>query len=507
MIINGQDIQLSELDSFLRTTPTTVTLGDDAKKAMLASRATVEAILARGQVVYGINTGFGKLANTPIDASRLDELQRNLIVSHAVGVGAPLSFPIVRLAMLLRAQALSRGHSGCRVELVERLLYLLSQDCLPMIPCQGSVGASGDLAPLAHMACLLIGEGEAYLGGELMDSAQALSRLGVEPVVLKAKEGLALINGTQISAAIGLHAYLEAMRLLSTADIACAITLEALQGSVRPFDERVWQVRPHPGHKEVSANMRALMVDSEILESHANCDKVQDQYSLRCVPQVHGAVRDALRHVGEVLAREVNSVTDNPLIFPLDDDVISAGNFHAEPLAIPFDYAAAAMCELGSISERRLENLVNPDLSGLPAFLASDSGVNSGFMIAHVTAAALVSENKSLAHPASVDSIPTSANKEDHVSMAPIAARKFGMITENVANVLAIELMGAFQAMRFGNGLKPGRGVAAAMDVIGQDLAPLDQDRYLKKDVDIVRAIMDEGKLLAAVKAAVPELI
>ncbi len=375
-----------------------------------------------------------------------------------------------------------------------------------MIPAQGSVGASGDLAPLAHMACLLIGEGEADLAGERMTSAQALKKLGIKPIVLQAKEGLALINGTQVSAAIGLCGYLEAMKLLTTADIACAMTLEALQGSLRPFDERVWQVRPHPGHKEVSANMRALMVDSKILESHKNCEKVQDQYSLRCVPQVHGAVRDALRHLGEVLQREVNAVTDNPLIYPEDNDVISAGNFHAEPLAIPFDYATAAMCEIGSISERRLENLVNPDLSGLPAFLAADSGVNSGFMIAHVTAAALVSENKSLAHPASVDSIPTSANKEDHVSMAPIAARKFRAVTENVANILAIEVMASFQAMQFGSQLKPGVGVDAAMNVIGQDLPVLNQDRYLKTDIDIVRKLMDDGTLLTAVHGAVPSL-
>ncbi len=506
MIIDGQDIQLSELDGFLSGTPPQVSLGEGAKKAMKTSRATVDAILARGQVVYGINTGFGKLANTQIDASRLEELQRNLIVSHAVGVGDPLPPAVVRFAMLLRANALSRGHSGCRVEIVETLLELLNADCLPMIPAQGSVGASGDLAPLAHMACLLIGEGEADLAGERMTSAEALKKLGIKPIVLQAKEGLALINGTQISAAIGLCGYLEAMKLLTTADIACAMTLEALQGSIRPFDERVWQVRPHPGHKEVSANMRALMVDSKILESHKNCEKVQDQYSLRCVPQVHGAVRDALRHLGEVLQREVNAVTDNPLIYPEDNDVISAGNFHAEPLAIPFDYATAAMCEIGSISERRLENLVNPDLSGLPAFLAADSGVNSGFMIAHVTAAALVSENKSLAHPASVDSIPTSANKEDHVSMAPIAARKFRAVTENVANILAIELMASFQAMQFGSQLKPGVGVDAAMNVIGKDLTVLNQDRYLKTDIDIVRKLMDDGTLLTAVHGAVPAL-
>ncbi len=507
MIIDGQDIQLSELDGFLSTHPPQVSLGEKAKAAMKESRDTVEAILKREQVVYGINTGFGKLANTGIAASRLEELQRNLIVSHAVGVGTPLPPTVVRLAMLLRANALSRGHSGCRVKVVETLLALLNEDCLPMIPAQGSVGASGDLAPLAHMACLLIGEGEAYLHGERMPSAQALVEVGIEPIVLQAKEGLALINGTQISAAIGLQGYIESTRLLSTADIACAMTLEALKGSIRPFDERVWKVRPHPGHKEVSANLRALMVGSEILESHKDCNKVQDQYSLRCVPQVHGAVRDALRHVGEVLQREVNAVTDNPLIFPADDDVISAGNFHAEPLAIPFDYASAAMSELANISERRLENMVNPDLSGLPAFLANDSGVNSGFMIAQVTAAALVSENKCLAHPASVDSIPTSANKEDHVSMAPIAARKFRAIVENAANVLAIELMAAFQAIGFGEGLKPGVGVEAAMNIIGKDLAPLKQDRYLKKDIDIVRNIMDQGMLLAAVKTAVPELI
>ncbi|MCA9322241.1 MAG: histidine ammonia-lyase, partial [Planctomycetes bacterium] len=474
-----------------------------AAERVARARSFVEDIVNRGQVVYGINTGFGKLANTKIDPDRLQELQRNLILSHASGVGDPLPPDVVRLALLLRANALARGHSGVRPVVIETLLQLLSHDVLPVIPAKGSVGASGDLAPLAHLALVLIGEGEATVDGKVVSGIDALAHCGLVPLVLEAKEGLALINGTQISCAIGAAAWIRSRRLVQLADLCCACTLEALRGSARPFDERVGALRPHPGHLETAARVRGYLAESEILVSHADCDRVQDQYSLRCVPQVHGAVRDALRHVGDVLAREIVSVTDNPLVFPDSGDVISAGNFHAEPLAIPFDYATMAISELASISERRIENMVNPDLSRLPPFLVNDSGLNSGFMIAQVTAAALVSENKVLSHPASVDSIPTSANKEDHVSMAPIAARKFAEVVNNTTWVLAIELLAAHQAMLVGGGdLLPGIGVRAAMQVLDTHIPPWNQDRIMKHDIDAVRRVMDSGELIRAVRAA-----
>ena len=507
LVIDGESLDLSAIEDFLGTPDVVVTLADEARRRVEDGRRCVEDILRRGDVVYGINTGFGRLANTRIDSDRLRELQRNLILSHAVGVGEPLPDDVVRLAMLLRANAISRGHSGVRPVVIDTLLALLSANALPVIPCQGSVGASGDLAPLAHLALVLIGEGEARVDGKVVPGADALAAAGVEPLVLEAKEGLALINGTQISTAIGATAMVAARRLARIADVACACSLEALRGSVTLFDARVGGLRPHPGHGEVAANVRALMEGSQILESHRDCDRVQDQYSLRCVPQVHGAARDALRHVTEVVDREVNAVTDNPLVFPENGEVISAGNFHAEPVAIPFDYAAMAVCELASISERRLETMVNPDLSRLPAFLAADSGVNSGFMMAQVTAAALVSENKSLAHPASVDSIPTSANKEDHVSMAPIAARQLTSVVENAANVIAIELLAAHQAMQLADeGLKPGAGVEAAWNLL-KSLVPLrEQDREFGADIAAVRQAMDDGRLLEAVRAAAPKL-
>ncbi|MEZ6194386.1 MAG: histidine ammonia-lyase [Planctomycetota bacterium] len=500
--IDGSSIKLDDIPRLTAAGRKDLRLDDSARKAVEAARATVEDILASGRVVYGINTGFGKLASTRIPADKLATLQRNLILSHAVGVGEPLSKEIARLALILRANNLACGHSGVRTVVVERLLDLVNADVVPVIPSQGSVGASGDLAPLAHMTLVLLGEGEAWVGDERLPGAEALAAVGLEPLELEAKEGLALINGTQISCAIGAVALSRALELAEAAEVACAMTLEALKGSVRPFDSRVGDLRPHPGHARVSANIRALMAESEILASHADCGRVQDQYSLRCVPQVHGAVRDALDHVRTVVEREMNSVTDNPLIFPADGDVISAGNFHAEPLAIPFDYAAAAVCELANISERRLENMVNPDLSGLPPFLIESSGLNSGFMIAQVTAAALVSENKCLAHPASVDSVPTSANKEDHVSMAPIAARKFGMIVENTAHVLAIELAGALQGLRLGNPerLRPGRGVAAAFDFLAALVPPLTEDRILQHDFAAVRRSLDDGRLLETVR-------
>ena len=499
--IDGRHLDLDHLEAFLDDPTARVGLEDEARARVARGRLTIEAILTDGSTAYGVNTGFGKLKNTRIDDTDLQRLQRNLIRSHASGVGEPLADDVVRLMMLLRANALAAGHSGVRTDVIDLILGCLEKDILPIVPCQGSVGASGDLAPLSHAALLLIGEGPAWHRGELTTAKGALAAAGLEALTLEAKEGLALINGTQVSTAIGALALLRARRLLRLADVAAAMTLEALRGSERPFDKRVAALRPHPGHAETSQNMRKILRGSRIVASHRDCDRVQDPYSLRCIPQVHGAVRDAVRHVTEVVERELRAVTDNPLIFPDEGDVISAGNFHAEPVGMVFDYAGIALAEIASISERRVENLVNPDLSGLPPFLAPDSGVNSGMMIAQVTAAALVSENKGLAHPAVVDSIPTSANQEDHVSMAPIAARQFTQITENVSNVVAIEFMAATHALRLREDLRAGDGVEPARRMLEDILPPYDEDRIVATDIAAVREVMDNGRLLEAVLA------
>lgn len=503
LLIDGVSLTLANVSAFLDVDRPQVAISQDALARMDESRSVVDAVLERGEVVYGINTGFGKLSRQRIDGADLELLQRNLILSHAVCVGEPLPDDVVRISMLLRANALARGFSGIRPLVVNLLLACLNADILPVIPAQGSVGASGDLAPLSHMALLLLGEGTATYQGEVLPSGEALQRAGLQPITLAAKEGLALINGTQISTAIGAAALIRAKRLMQLADIAAAMTLEALQGSISPFDPRVGEIRGHPGHLAVAAHMRQLLASSEIMKSHADCERVQDQYSLRCVPQVHGATWDAIEHVTGVIETELTAVTDNPLIFSEKGDVISAGNFHAEPIAMVCDYGAIAIAELASISERRIENLVNPDLSRLPAFLSPDPGINSGFMITQVTAAALVSENKSLAHPASVDSIPTSANKEDHVSMAPIAARAFAQVVENTSHVVAIELLAALQGLRLSTNLKPGIGVRAARNHLDPHVPTIEGDRYFKNDMDAVRRLMDDNSLLEAVQEAI----
>jgi histidine ammonia-lyase len=503
VVLDGNNLSLGRACAVARRR-VSVEVARPARERVRAARAQVERTVARDAAVYGLNTGFGRLANTRIEKTRLTELQRNLLFSHAVGVGPEAPPEVVRLMLLLRLNALLRGHSGVREETIDLLQGMLAKDVLPVIPEQGSVGASGDLAPLAHLALVLIGEGEARLGGgDRMHGGEALSRAGLRPIALEAKEGLALINGTQFSAALGLLAVERARALAVLADVACAASLEGIRGSVRPFDARIAGLRPHPGHAEVADNVRRLMNGSQILKSHENCDRVQDQYSVRCAPQVHGAVRDALAHVAVVLDREINSVTDNPLLFPDDDEVISGGNFHAEPLALPFDYAAIAVAELGSISERRIETLVNPDLSGLPPFLAGGSaGLDSGLMILQVTAAALVSENKSLAHPASVDSIPTSANKEDHVSMAPIAARHLRDIASNVECVLGLELVAARFALHFHQPLLAGAGVQAAFERLAAVVPPPSSDRWFKKDIDATLALIRDGAIVAAAESA-----
>lgn len=467
-------------------------LTDAARARMRASRALVEKFVAEERTVYGITTGFGVFSEVSIPRDKVLELQRRLILSHCAGVGEPFPNDVSRAMMLLRANALAKGCSGIRVEVVETLLAMLNAGYAPVIPSQGSVGASGDLAPLAHLASTLIGEGLVRSGGKTMTGAEALAAIGKAPVVLEAKEGLALINGTQAISAMASLALDRAAMLLDVADLVATMTLDALLGTDAAFDPRIHAVRPHPGQKLVAQRMRQLLAGSQMRESHRACQKVQDAYSLRCVPQVHGAVRDAVGFASEKFAIEINSATDNPLIFVEDETVVSGGNFHGAPVAMACDVATLALVDLASISERRIERLVNPQLSELPPFLVKEGGLNSGFMIAQVTAAALVSESKTLSHPASVDSIPTSANKEDHVSMGPIAAWKLGRVVENVAGVLAIEAMAAAQALEFRRPLLSSPPVESALAAIRSKIATWEIDRYLHADLVAAVALLPD---------------
>lgn len=480
-----------------------LTLGPDVRRRIAAARQVVDRALASGATVYGINTGFGKLSRERIEGRDLERLQVNLLRSHACGMGAPLPPEIVRTMMVLRARTFATGRSGVRVELVEKLCELLAADLIPQVPTQGSVGASGDLAPLAHLALALIGEGgKCWLAGREMSVRAALKRAGIAPIALAAKEGISLINGTQLTTAIAVQALLRAENLARSADVACALTVEALKGTNRAFDRRIHEARPHPGQLAVARNLHGLIAGSAILESHRDCGRVQDPYSLRCAPQVHGACRDALVEARRVLEIEINASTDNPLVFAEEGELISGGNFHAQPIAATADRIAAAVADLQSISERRTENLVNPDLSGLPAFLTPKPGLNSGFMIPQVVAAALVSESKALSFPASVDSIPTSANKEDHVSMGPIAARKALQIVENGERVLAIELLCAAQGLDFEPEWKSSRPLEAARAAIRREVKTLADDRYLAPDLAALAELVRGGELVAAARAA-----
>lgn len=490
-----------------------VAIAPEAVAMIEKSRAPVDRICAGGddaEAVYGINTGFGALSETRISGRDLRELQRNLVRSHATGIGRNLDVDVVRAMMLLRVQVLALGHSGVRLALVEHLCELLNRRVHPRIPNQGSVGASGDLAPLAHLALVLIGEGEVIEeGGRVAPSAPALARVGLTPLELEAKEGLSLINGTQFMTAIGALAQLDAERLCTTADVAGAVSLEAQMGTSVPFDARLHQLRPHPGQEQTAGNLRKLLTDSEIAKSHEDCGKVQDAYSLRCMPQVHGASRDALAWARAVLEREVNSVTDNPSVFVEGErtDVLSGGNFHGQPVAFALDLAAMAVAELANISERRVEQLVNPALSsGLTPFLAAGSGLHSGFMIAQVAAASLVAENKVLCHPASVDSIPSSAGREDHVSMGSVGAKKLADVVTNVRRGLAIELMVACAGVDQRAPRAPSSGVAAARAVVRTRVAPMTGDRVLYPDIAAIEELLAAGELLSAVERVVGTL-
>jgi histidine ammonia-lyase len=479
-----------------------VELAPAALERVERARALVDRTAAGDVPTYGINTGFGTLSEVRIDRKDLRTLQRNLLLSHAAGVGQPLPLLEARALLLLRANVLAKGHSGVRPETLLLALEMLNRDVVPVVPERGSVGASGDLAPLAHLALVLIGEGEAFHKGERLPGAEALRRVGLEPVVLEAKEGLTLVNGTQAMTAVGTLTLLRAEALAEVADLAGAMTVEGLLGSHRPFQEAIHAVRPHPGQQAVAAHLRALLADSEIVESHRDCSKVQDPYSLRCMPQVHGAARDGLAYVRRVLVVEVNAATDNPLVFPAEELIVSGGNFHGQPVSLALDVLAIACTQLSAISERRVEQLVNPALSGLPPFLAKNSGLNSGFMIAQVTSAALVAESRILSHPASVDSIPSSAGREDHVSMGMTAALKARQVAEFTRSCLAVELLVAAQALDFRRPLRPGKGVAAAHRLLRESVPTLEVDREIHRDIEAVSRLIDSGALLDAARAA-----
>ncbi|GBC59861.1 histidine ammonia-lyase [Desulfonema ishimotonii] len=461
------------------------------------------------RVIYGITTGFGALCNVTISEADTRTLQENILMSHAAGVGNPLPEEVVRAMMAIRVHDLSLGYSGCRMGTVRHLLTFLNRGLTPVVPEKGSVGASGDLAPTAHVGLVLIGKGEAVYNGERMSGGAALERVGLKPLRLEAGEGLALINGTQVMTAIGVLVVRDAVRLCKLADIACAMSLEVLMGSNSEFDPRIQQVRPHPGQIAAAHNLLRLTADSEIIAAHKGCARVQDAYTLRCSPQIHGATKDAVSHARKVIDIEINSSTTNPLIFADTEEFRLGGNFHGQPVAMAADYLSMGLAELGSVSERRIERMVNPQLSDLPAFLVRDGGLNSGFMIAQYAAAALVSENKVLAHPACVDSIPTSANKEDHVSMGTIAIRQTREILDNAEHVIGIEMLCAAQAcdlLTEKQPLKAGMGTRTAYQVIRQKIPRLDRDRELYKDIETMVAILRSGDITDAVEAAIGEI-
>ncbi|MBI4389824.1 MAG: histidine ammonia-lyase [Nitrospinae bacterium] len=500
IVLDGETLTLEKAIAALDPS-VAVRVSPQARKNIRAARSAVEAAVREKKVVYGITTGFGAFSNVVISRSRCKELQKNVVLSHAAGVGEPLPDEIVRLVILLMANGKAKGYSGLRWSTLQVLLGLLEKGIYPCVPEKGSVGASGDLAPLAHLALTLIGKGKVRYRGRWMPGGRALRLAGIEPAVLAEGEGLALINGTHVMTAIGAWTLHHALRLAKTCDIAASMSLEVLLGTNTQLHKRIHRVRPHAGQAESAANMRLVTDGSEIISSHKDCDRVQDAYSLRCSPQVHGASRDALRFVKQTIETEMNSATENPLVFP-DGRIFSGGNFHGQPVAMAMDYLAIALAELANISERRTERMVNPNLSGLPSFLIEGGGVNSGFMIAQYTAAALVSENKVLAHPASVDSIPTSANKEDHVSMGTIAARKARDVLQNAKYVLAIELLCGAQALDLFTNLKPGKGTMAAYKALRKHVSHLDRDRELAPDIETVAGLIDSGAILDAVERA-----
>ncbi len=493
--LDGHRLSLAQVVAIARG-DAQVLLSDSSRARVEQARKVVEQIVDEGRTVYGVNTGFGKLSDVHIERSQLRELQLNLVRSHSCGVGAPLSEAESRALLLLRANVLAEGFSGCRPVLIETLIAMLNRGVTPVIPEKGSVGASGDLAPLAHLALTVIGEGEAFYRGERMAGAAAMQRAEIEPLELEAKEGIALLNGTQAMVAVGGLALHRAERVARLADVAGAMTLEAVRGTPVAFDERIHAARPHPGQIEVAAHLRELLRDSEIRQSHLENDpRVQDAYSLRCMPQVHGAIRGALQHAVEIVEIETGSATDNPLVFAETGEVLSGGNFHGAPLALSFDYAAIAMTDLMSITERRIDRLVNPDANDtLPPFLTSQAGAASGFMMMQIVAAALLSEARVLAHPASVDNVPTDGGKEDHVSMGMTAATKLRSIVDNAELITAIELITAAEGLEYRAPLQPGRGVKHAYEIVRQYVPRLTSDRAMSGEIEMIAKAIREGR-------------
>ena len=490
--INNKSLSLELLRNIL-TEDIAISLSKGTKEKITHSSKYVINKSEGNDSIYGINTGFGNLANVKIDKSDLNKLQRNLVSSHAVGVGELLPNKIVKLIIVLKIYALAQGYSGASLALVERLCEFINLELYPCIPSKGSVGASGDLAPLAHLSQALIGEGYVNYKGVKLSASKALAKSNLKPIELGPKEGLALLNGTQVSTAIALNAYFETENLFLSAIISGALTLEAIKGSITPFDERIHEARGQKGQIDVAKELNKLIDGSEILKSHANCDRIQDPYSVRCQPQVMGACLDSIRYIASILSIEANAVTDNPLVFADDNEIISGGNFHAEPVALVADQLAVAIAEMGSISERRSALLVDSNLSGLPPFLIKKSGLNSGFMIHQVTAAALVSENKLFAHPASVDSIPTSANQEDHVSMATHAAYRLMNMNENLSYILAIELLSASQGIEFHKPLKTSSLLQKALAEVRTFSEPIEADRSLANEIEALSGALIQG--------------
>lgn len=496
MIINGENLTIDSVVD-VAISKTQVTLAEESKVKMNQSREYIMGRVNQGEIIYGVNTGFGAFSSVSISKEEIVQLQKNLIRSHSMGVGDPFTKEESRAIMLLRANALARGHSGVRVVVVEKILEFLNKDIIPVIPQQGSVGASGDLAPLSHLALAVIGEGEVWGSDGKPTPVQAvLKEQNIEPLILEAKEGLSMINGCQVMTAVGLLHLYRARQLSWLADLAGAMSLEGLQGSRKAFDPLIAATRPHPGEAKTARNILKFLGDtSPIAEGHINCGRVQDAYSIRCMPAVHGAVKDALRNAIQTLEIEANSSTDNPLVFVEDKKILSCGNFHGEPVAFAMDFVGIAMSAMAAISECRIEKLINPAMSGLPAFLAPQGGLNSGHMIVQVAAASLVSENKILAHPASVDSIPTSADKEDHVSMGTIAARKFGKIVDNAENVLAMEVLSACQAIDMHAPLKPSSTVLAVFELVREKVPFAQQDRIFAHDVKAICGMIRNGSI------------
>ena len=506
MILEPGRLSLDQLQA-IHSTHVLLAIDESARPLIGASAQVVQSAARGDQPVYGVNTGFGKLANRSISPEQVDTLQLNLVRSHSAGVGEPLPPEVVRLMMALKAASLARGYSGVREEVIDTLLAAHNAGLVPYVPSQGSVGASGDLAPLAHMTLALLGEGHMWVGGQSEDSGPLLQAADIAPLTLRAKEGLALINGTQTSTALALHALFRFEPVLEAALVIGALTVDAARGSDDPFDPRIHELRGQPGQTDVAKYYRALLAGSEIRRSHLRGDdRVQDPYCLRCQPQVVGACLDQLRHAAQVLLREANAVTDNPLVFVADGALVSGGNFHAEPVALAADACALAIAEVGAIAERRIAMLIDGSVSRLPPFLTDDAGLNSGFMVAHVTAAALASENKSLAHPASVDSLPTSANQEDHVSMACFAARRLQAMIANTAHILGIELLAAAQGIEFLRPLKSSFALELAHALLRDFCPAVGQDRSLTSDIERATTLVTNGSL-SRVFRTLPDLV